>query len=87
MTLPRADYLHFAPKANMPYRPSNGTEGDIFKHYFCDKCKHKDNHELELWCPILTNAALYEPDEVGYPREWHYDSAGYPLCEAYEPDE
>jgi hypothetical protein len=57
-----------------PYRPANGTEGDIFESNWCSKCK-KD----EIFCPILCDAYCGEQ-----PAQWIYLN-NKPTCTAFEP--
>ena len=69
----------YPQRAGEPYRPSNGTEGEIFMADWCDVCsKHKD-------CPILTATLCYEVSEPEYPRDfWVYDAGGRPKCKAFQ---
>ena len=57
-----------------PYRPANGTEGDIFESNWCSKCK-KD----EIFCPILCDAYCGEQ-----PAQCIYLN-NKPTCTALEP--
>lgn len=57
----------------VPYRPANGTEGDIFESNWCSKCK-KD----EIFCPILCDAYCGEQ-----PAQWIYLN-NKPTCTAFE---
>jgi hypothetical protein len=54
------------------YRPSNGTEGEIFMAKFCEKCKH-DNPDKQQYCKILNATLLYKTSEKEYPQEWIYE--------------
>ena len=67
------------------YRPSNGTEGDLFMARWCRLCK-KD-HPTE-GCEILMRSMLHWKDEPGYPTEWRYrkekDQTEHPVCTAFE---
>ncbi|MBO1055953.1 MAG: hypothetical protein HEQ27_05255 [Dolichospermum sp. JUN01] len=56
-----------------PYRPANGTEGDIFEANWCNKCKKDDN-----FCPILCDAYCGEQ-----PAQWIYWN-NKPTCIAFE---
>jgi hypothetical protein len=49
-----------------PYRPANGTEGEIFIESFCVRCWHDRNED----CPIL--AASF----IGQVPEWEMDDDG-----------
>ena len=64
----------------VPYRPSNGTEGDAFFARWCALCAHDSPDEP---CRILAATMFFEVDDVRYPREWRYDEGGEPCCTAY----
>jgi hypothetical protein len=67
------------------YRPSNGTEGEIFESKFCGRCKHDKFHEDESQgCDILLRALLFDKEDEGYPTEWTYDENDLPTCTAFE---
>lgn len=80
--------------AGKPYRPSNGTEGEIFQEMWCQRCvrdqygydAETDSFDGES-CPILMNTLMLDADEEGYPTEWRYDAKGIPECTAFEPEE
>jgi hypothetical protein len=59
-----------------PYRPSNGTEGEVFMDHFCRHCERDaactDDH-LELGCPIIADAFCFDIDDPNYPKEWVRD--------------
>jgi hypothetical protein len=77
--------MNLEPKlAGKPYRPANGTEGDIFMSKFCYKCVH-DDYENENYCDILSGTLFFEPEDVEYPQEWIYDKKGRPVCTAFCP--
>lgn len=67
-------------RAGSKWRPSNGTEGDIFRQSWCDKCKRDINSD----CPILGATMMYDVDDDGYPMEWQYGNDGQPVCTAFE---
>jgi hypothetical protein len=52
-----------------PYRPSNGTEGQIFMEAWCDLCKRDQEHQesggVAEGCPIIANTFVYEPNGAG----------------------
>lgn len=54
-----------------PYRPSNGTEGDIFRARFCDRC----TRDFGRTCTIYNAAFWGDIDEPGYPPEWVVDES------------
>lgn len=65
--------------ANTPYRPSNGTEGLMFRERFCDVCTKDINED----CWIYTRSLAFQEDEPEYPEEWRHDSEGRPTCTAF----
>jgi len=69
-------------KDGSPYRPSNGTEGEIFMAYFCDQCIH-DNYPDEPLCEIIANTTVFDVDEPNYPKEWIFKN-GRPLCTKFK---
>mgnify|MGYP004224667425 CR=1 FL=1 len=64
-----------------PYRPSNGTEGDIFMAQWCDKCALSD-YEGD-GCMIQLRALAHRVDEPEYPAEWSFTNGGAPQCTAF----
>lgn len=54
------------------YRPSNGTEGDIFMALFCDRCVHDnfDENTLKGGCEILARTLFFGVNDPEYPEEW-----------------
>lgn len=71
------------------YRPSNGTEGEIFQNMWCATCQHEHAHR-EDWsadgCKILTMTMALPIDHPDYPCEWQMGPNG-PRCTAYWEDE
>jgi len=65
------------------YRPSNGTEGDIFTAEWCGNCLHYKDPETEEYCQILGDTFAFNVDDDNYPGEWTYDENGKPMCAAY----
>lgn len=65
-----------------PYRPSNGTEGDIFMSQFCSKCAREDFNDPDeaeggVSCNILTNALCCSISDKEYPKEWVRDTESH----------
>ena len=60
-----------------PYRPSNGTEGEMFMAQHCDRCV------LANGCQILPRTMLYDVEDAQYPREWVEQEKG-PICTAFK---
>ncbi|GAG36146.1 unnamed protein product [marine sediment metagenome] len=79
---------------SFPYRPANGTEGEMFMAEFCYRCKHdaafQKSGDGEDGCDIVFKSmAFYKTDE-GYPPEWvSDDNVGLvnSRCTAFEPIE
>lgn len=71
-------YAGLTVEDGKPYRPSNGTEGDIFMSRWCRRCT-KDSEVLKIYCPILNGALCGEQ-----PKEWQYMN-NKPLCTAFSP--
>lgn len=75
-----------------PYRPSNGTEGEIFMEQWCAKCE-RDRAHREDWsfdgCPIIVDASALPITDPDYPKEWQYGREGAPICTAFasSPDD
>jgi hypothetical protein len=79
------DALH-AKMAGKPYRPSNGTEGEIFMCGWCDRCERDRAYRNDEGdsCPIVAAAFAYSIGEPGYPKEWVYAAdGGGPVCTAF----
>lgn len=70
-------------RAGEPYRPSNGTEGDIFQARWCAGCRHRQTRDGN-GCLIELSAWAYDLGEEGYPSEWQYGANGQPRCTAFE---
>jgi hypothetical protein len=68
------------------YRPSNGTEGDMFQALWCEQCKRdadfKDGEGEG--CQIIAMTMCVDVDDPEYPKEWTHDSEGQPCCTAFE---
>ena len=69
-----------------PFRPSNGTEGDIFHGQYCTYCRANAGED---GCDIELRAMANDIDDPEYPKEWirEWRDAlnwwGAPLCTAY----
>ena len=68
-------------RAGKPYRPSNGTEGEVFFDKYCGSCK---KNSVPEGCKIQLRTMAFDVDEPEYPREWIYDKDGYAVCTAFE---
>lgn len=67
-------------RAGFKWRPSNGTEGEIFRESWCEKCKKDANED----CPILAATLAFSVEDEKYPMEWQYGEDGQPKCSAFE---
>ncbi len=70
--------VRYPKSAGKPYRPSNGTEGDIFMEMYCDRCAKRE------YCVIPCVSMAFEKDDPEYPKEWLFGSDGVPICTAIE---
>ncbi len=68
----------FAERARTAYRPSNGTEGEMFMERWCYHCVH------EQTCGIILKTLLFDVEDLEYPGEWQYGTNGQPKCTAFE---
>lgn len=73
------------------FRPSNGTEGDIFFANWCHQCARdkamsegKDYDECtdDEMCKIIGATMCYDIEDAEYPTEWIYKD-GTPTCTAF----
>lgn len=62
-----------------PYRPSNGTEGDIFHAHWCARCTKAKPGDP---CMIAGSAFFHDIGDPEYPKEWVTDEKG-PRCTAF----
>lgn len=67
--------------AGKKWRPSNGTEGDMFQEIYCKKCQ-KDEVNGEV-CDILTYSFFFDIDHENYPKELQIGNDGQPTCMAF----
>jgi hypothetical protein len=68
------------------YRPSNGTEGEIFMLGWCARCAvDRRSREDGGWgCAIATMTMAVGIDDPEYPVEWRQDGPQGPRCTAWE---
>jgi len=63
-----------------PYRPSNGTEGDMFMSQFCYSCVkytlNKNTGDYDCKHDIIQKTQVYEVDSKHYPKWWVEDLDG-----------
>lgn len=67
--------------AGKPYRPSNGTEGDLFYAQYCARCRAEEDDDNP--CMIYGNALFNNIGDPDYPIEWKFDANGHPKCSAF----
>lgn len=76
-----------------PYRPSNGTEGDLFQEAWCVKCKrdqaYQDSGGNEPGCPLIARSMAFDIGDPQYPKEWRRQVSdrvwpGTAECTAFE---
>ncbi|MGC1494191.1 MAG: hypothetical protein WA790_00170 [Sulfitobacter sp.] len=66
-----------------PYRPSNGTEGDIFMAEWCERCALSNFDDPDTSCMINLRALAHSIGDPEYPAEWNYTNGGIPQCTAF----
>ena len=75
-------------RVGQKYRPSNGTEGDIFTSYYCANCLNEEwmhtGNDNDKKCEILSNTMIFDIDLKEYPSEWQYTKEGQPTCTAFK---
>lgn len=64
-----------------PYRPSNGTEGEIFHECFCYQCALYGDPDSDMMPCQIQGLAL----SGGQPEQWIEDENG-PRCTAFTLD-
>lgn len=78
--------------AGEKYRPSNGTEGEIFMQAWCAECQRdksmREGAPLEECddnerCDIIADTFAYAVDHPKYPAAWQYGADGQPRCTAF----
>ncbi|WP_417216540.1 hypothetical protein [Alcanivorax sp.] len=67
------------PQSGEKWRPSNGTEGEMFIASQCDGCKRWNGGD----CKILLKTMFFDVEDEDYPPEWCYGDDGQPKCAAF----
>lgn len=79
-------------RAGQKYRPSNGTEGELFFDAWCCHCQRDrsmregapieecDDNER---CDIIADTFSYAVDNPKYPAAWQYGPDGQPRCTGF----
>lgn len=82
--------IHDPSRAHKPYRPSNGTEGQMFEDRFCCHCRKFVDEEADedeaAGCRLPDLAMLYEISDPKYPKQWVFDADGRPTCKEFEQE-
>lgn len=75
-------------RAGEKYRPSNGSEGEIFMMNYCHVCKRDAEFREGTGdsCPIAADVHCYSKDDPKYPAEWQYGHDGQPTCTAFDAE-
>lgn len=69
------------------YRPSNGTDGEMFMSSFCYQCsKWRDDPDAKTQCSIAASTMFWDIDDPKYPKQWRYVD-GQPTCTAFDSRE
>jgi len=68
--------------AGKKWRPSNGTEGEIFLSRVCGTCK-----KGRPPCAIAEKTFYFNVDAPEYPAEWQINEEGQPTCTAWDSKE
>lgn len=81
-------------RAGDKYRPSNGTEGQLFLDAFCRRCQRdgamRDGEPVEVAdddqrCEIIGLTMILDVSEPEYPTAWQYGRDGQPCCTQFVP--
>lgn len=79
-------------RAGEKYRPSNGTEGEVFFDCWCRHCQRDkamregvdiDECDDNERCDIIAKTFCHDVKDAEYPIEWQYGKDGQPRCTAY----
>ena len=78
----------FASKTREPYRPSNGTEGEMFMERWCADCArdhaHREDPDAANGCEIIVMAMCHNITDPDYPKAWVWNEKGQPICTEFE---
>ena len=79
-------------RAGEKYRPSNGTEGQLFLDAFCRRCQRDgamrsganvEDCDDEERCDLIGLTMVHDVEDHEYPIEWQYGKDGQPCCTAF----
>lgn len=78
----------YAKSAGKPYRPSNGTEGELFYENWCADCRRDAAYRRDEGdsCDIVACAMAFNIGDPDYPKEWVIGADGQPKCTAFEEE-
>lgn len=65
-----------------PWRPANGTEGELFFEFTCYYCTRWGDDG----CDIANRAVCFKIGDPEYPAEWVINRYGQPSCSAFSED-
>ncbi|MDF3821679.1 hypothetical protein P3G55_17375 [Leptospira sp. 96542] len=75
-------------RAGEPYRPSNGSEGELFMGAWCAACQRdkafREGEQLD-GCDDNEVCAIIGASFRGEAKEWVYGADGQPKCTAFVP--
>lgn len=66
-----------------PYRPSSGTEGEVFMSEWCANCSMANFDEEGEACMINVRTMVLDINDPDYPPEWNFTNGGVPQCTAF----
>lgn len=81
-------------RAGEKYRPSNGTEGQLFLDAFCRRCQRDgamragepvEECDDNQRCDLIGLTMIHDIEARKYPSEWQYGKDGQPCCTAFIP--
>lgn len=81
-------------RAGEKYRPSNGTEGQLFLDAFCRRCQRdsamragapENVCKSDECCEIIGLTMILDIEDPDYPAEWQYGQDGQPCCTQFVP--
>ncbi|WP_299533421.1 hypothetical protein [uncultured Herbaspirillum sp.] len=79
--------LTLMARAGQKYRPSNGTEGELFIESWCCQCARDASSQAndDECCEIIGKTFAFSEDDPEYPAEWQYGTNGQPMCKSFVP--
>lgn len=75
--------------SDAPYRPSNGTEGEMFLSHYCSRCRRdrgSRSDDGDDGCSIIVRTMALPIDHPDYPKEWVMSENRTPRCTAFDPE-